>query len=120
MLEKFKAVQERARRAGRRAGAGEADRAWPAMVGADLRPGGDGAMELNLGSGGVGQGIGGGGGLGGRGVGHAATGSGSGRMLAGPPVPVKDVPSGSAAKEKPKTGLGRQLGRFGGGRSKKP
>ena len=36
------------------------------------------------------------------------------RAIAGPPVPVKDVPVPVAPPAKPRSGLGRQFGRLGG------
>ncbi|KAK0610480.1 ARM repeat-containing protein [Bombardia bombarda] len=85
LLDKFKAVQERARRL-QRVG-GEFDEGSAFGMG-EMRIG-DGTMEPR-----------------GGGVKEA-----SGR---GPPVPVKDPPATAQPAQKPRSGLGRQFGRLGG------
>lgn len=84
LLEKFRSVQERARRA-QRVG-GELDDG-PTLAMADLRLS-DG-LELKIPKEGA-------------------------RLGAGPPVPLKDAPTPAAPVAKPRSGLGRQFGRLGG------
>lgn len=84
LLEKFRSVQERARRA-QRVGSEMDD--GPTFAIADLRLS-DGLDLKNLKEG--------------------------ARPGAGPPVPLKDAPALAAPVVKPRSGLGRQFGRLGG------
>ncbi|KAL2258932.1 hypothetical protein VTK26DRAFT_7565 [Humicola hyalothermophila] len=102
LLEKFRAVQERARRT-QRMGAGDLDD----VVAGSLRLGGAG-----------GDGVADPGPRGPEGAAVAGSGTGGGRMVVrggGPPVPAKDGPAGGKAEPTTKrSGLGRQFGRLGG------
>ncbi len=94
LLEKFRSVQERARRA-QRPGVDLGD--VPGLGLSDLRLVGD-SLE-------------------GKGPPRDAA-----RLGPGPPVPLKDAPAPAAPAPKPRSGLGRQFGRLGGavsGRNKR-